>query len=92
MRQLLLQHKNDDFVANSASKSRPICECDRVLVTFLYNVKPKHDNYDADYCVKSYTSSDDRCCQWDKFLFASYNPDKSCCGEDGVQEAGTCFA
>ena len=40
----------DDSCGDSSSESRAICECDRVLVNFLYNASTKNSNYKTSKC------------------------------------------
>ena len=80
----------------STDESRPICECDRQLVDALAieTVNADHINYDGTLCVKNSLPSPHRglhCCNFNTFMFANYNPDKSCChSADGVKPFGTC--
>ena len=40
----------DDSCGNSSFESRAICECDRVLVNFLYNARTDNSNYNKSKC------------------------------------------
>ena len=76
---------------NSTAESRPLCECDLALISFLYNASASFTNYDGSLCMKANSGGPKgQCCNWDSFFYAHYNPDKSCCGSNGVQTAGTC--
>ena len=76
---------------SSSPDSRSICECDRKLVNFLAGSAGEHNNYGAELCVKA-QSTDVRakCCLFDNFMYQSYNPDKFCCGANGVKKIGFC--
>jgi len=87
---------NTESCASSTDESRPICECDHQLVDALINdasFNAAYTNYDGSLCVKNSPLAPTRgqCCSYDTFMFASFNPDKSCCSAiDGVKPAGTC--
>ena len=75
-------------LATSSDESRPICECDRQLISNLYFANPLNTNFDGTQCVKNLVPSPTKahCCNWDTFMYASYNPDKQCCGSTGVKK------
>ena len=75
-------------LAASSDESRPICECDRQLISNLYLANALHTNYDGTQCVKNLVPSPTKaqCCNWDTFMYTSYNPDRQCCGSTGVKK------
>ena len=87
-RTLNLLNKLYFYLAASSDKGRPVCECDRHLMSSLYFANPTHTNYDDSQCVKNLIPSSTKaeCCLWDTFMHASYNPDKQCCGSTGVKK------
>ena len=40
----------DDSCAGSSSESRPVCECDRILINFLYNATNEYSDYKKSKC------------------------------------------
>ena len=58
----------------------------------LVNLKPEYSNLSADQCEKSGINSGNKqvCCNWNQYWFASYNPNESCCGDQGVKSIGSC--
>lgn len=73
----------------STDLSRPICECDKQLIIQLQTLEPKNTKYRVLKCTKG-TQNETKCCKWNRFFFAQYNPDRFCCDSDGVKEIGTC--
>ena len=46
-------------------------------------------DYQAGRCIPG-TVNDLECCQHNVYFWAHYNPDRSCCGPDGVKALGDC--
>ena len=71
--------------------SRSFCECDRTLMKFLNDeqLTARATKHPAEKCVPGY-ANDIECCQYNKHFWAHFNPDRSCCGPDGVKEVGSC--
>ena len=78
------------FLANSSSKSRPICECDRTLVNELYNAGKSNVNFNETNCAHG-VQAETACCNWNTYNYASYNVNAKCCDINaGVKDIGTC--
>ena len=71
--------------------SRSFCECDRALMKFLNDeeLTAEATEYPAEQCVPG-NANELECCQHDTHFWAHYNPQRSCCGPDGVKELGSC--
>merc|ERR1712176_1204744 len=78
-----------DTCANGSSRS--FCECDRKLMKFLNDeqLTAVATEYPAGKCQPG-NANKLECCQYDTHFWAHYNPERSCCGRDGVKENGDC--
>ena len=78
------------ILANSTFKSRAICECDRTLVTALYNASKININFNEANCAHG-VQAETACCNWNTYNYASYNVNAKCCDINaGVKDIGTC--
>merc|ERR1711935_742125 len=81
----------DDSCEDSPAEVRKYCECDRRLINVLKKATPLAEPYPTAQCVSSSNAaSAQACCNWGGHHYAAFNTGASCCGLDGVREAGTC--